>query len=84
MPFSVELTARAHKEYQRLPDEMQDQIRKVLNRLEADPFSLDIKKLKTPFKGYRVRSGNYRILLTIEKKTVTIYSVENRKDAYRE
>lgn len=35
--------------------------------------------------GYRIRWGNHRILYTIDdsNKTVSIFSIENRKDAYK-
>ncbi len=77
------LTKRASKEFGKLSPLLKKQVGGVIDDLEKDPSGCDIKKLKTPFEGYRVRSGNYRILCVIEKKEVVIYSIQHRKDAYR-
>lgn len=83
MSFSVQLTKRAYKDYKKLPNIVQDKASDVIDQLQGNPFILDIQKLKTPFEGYRVRFGDYRLLFTIKKKVVTIYSIKNRKDAYK-
>ena len=45
----------------------------------------EVKKLTDDVQGrYRLRVGDYRILFTFEDRdTLHIFSVENRKDAYR-
>jgi mRNA interferase RelE/StbE len=83
MNFSIEFTGKAHKEWKRLPRAAKQQLTQTVNLLSNNPFTLDIKKLKTPFDGYRVRDGDYRILFTIEKKHIIIYAVTHRKDAYK-
>ncbi|MFT5037276.1 MAG: mRNA-degrading endonuclease RelE of RelBE toxin-antitoxin system [Candidatus Azotimanducaceae bacterium] len=81
--FSIYLSKKASKQFSSLPPAIQKQIAAVIDSCENDPFSLDVKKLKTPFEGYRIRSGNYRLLLIVEKKDVTVYSIQHRKDAYK-
>jgi len=45
----------------------------------------DVKKLTDDAEGrFRLRLGDWRVLFTLEApNTLHIYSVENRKDAYR-
>jgi mRNA-degrading endonuclease RelE of RelBE toxin-antitoxin system len=44
----------------------------------------DVKKLKPPFKGFRLRCGNYRIFFDQkDENTIEVTGVRNRKDAYR-
>ena len=81
--YSVRITKPAERQFKKLTQSVQGQLFKVFDKLQLDPFVSDIKKLKTPFEGYRVRSGQYRILLVVEKKVVTIYSIKHRKDAYK-
>ena len=81
--YKLFLTRRAAKEFDRLSPSLKKQIASVINDIEKDPFECDILKLKTPFEGYRIRTGNHRVLLVIEKKEITIYSIQHRKDSYR-
>ncbi len=83
MAHSVRITKLAERQFKKFTPSVQRQLFDVFDKLQTDPFLLDIKKLKTPFEGYRVRSGQYRILLVVEKKVVKIYSIKHRKDAYR-
>lgn len=83
MAYSIEFTNKAHKSWGRLTRVTKRQLTQTIDLLSKNPFVLDIKKLKTPFEGYRVRSGYYRILLTIEKKHIVIYAVSLRKDVYK-
>jgi len=52
--------------------------------LDSDLISvLDVKKLKSPLGGYRLRVGDYRILFLRDGDKVTIYDIGHRKDVYR-
>jgi len=52
--------------------------------LDSDLLSvLDVKKLKSPLGGYRLRIGDYRILFVRDGNEVTIYDIGHRKDVYR-
>jgi mRNA interferase RelE/StbE len=83
MPFKILLSKHANHDFEKLPKKLMIQIGEVIDDISEDPFVLDIKKLKTPFEGFRVRSGNYRILFTMVEKTIVIYSIKHRKDAYK-
>jgi len=45
----------------------------------------DVKKLKAPFTGFRLRCGDYRVFFDLkeDETTMEISSVRHRKDAYR-
>jgi mRNA interferase RelE/StbE len=43
----------------------------------------EIKKLKGYRNFYRIKSGNYRIGISINKKTVTFITFDHRKDIYK-
>ncbi len=44
----------------------------------------DVKKLKPPFTGFRIRCGDYRVFFDYgDKATIEITAVRNRRQAYR-
>ena len=44
----------------------------------------DVKKLKPPFTGFRLRCGDYRVFFDQkDENTITITAVRNRREAYR-
>ena len=71
---------------------------KDLDKLEASAFERILKKIRalsrdarppgclklTSEEGYRVRSGNYRILYRIDdsSKRIYVYRIKHRKDVY--
>jgi mRNA-degrading endonuclease RelE of RelBE toxin-antitoxin system len=44
---------------------------------------LDIKKLKGTRNHYRIRVGNYRILLAIEYEMAYVYDISHRGSVYK-
>ena len=85
MACSIELTHKAARDFSCLDKKTKTKVGAVIDMLvDFSPnVPLDIRKLKTPFEGYRVRVGNYRILFVVNKKHITIYSIKHRKDAYK-
>jgi mRNA-degrading endonuclease RelE of RelBE toxin-antitoxin system len=44
----------------------------------------DVKKLKPPFTGFRLRCGDYRVFFDQkDENTITITAGRNRREAYR-
>lgn len=43
----------------------------------------DVKKLKPPFIGFRLRCGDYRVFFDLKGDTIEITAVRHRKEAYR-
>ncbi|OGG79810.1 hypothetical protein A3A39_00895 [Candidatus Kaiserbacteria bacterium RIFCSPLOWO2_01_FULL_54_13] len=84
--YTILQTSSARRQYKKLPRDVAENVAKLFTgEFAEDPFSstLDIVKLKVPISGYRIRAGDYRILYTVEKKQITVYSIKHRKDAYR-
>lgn len=86
--YSIEFSRNAVREWKKLPQVIQKKIQVVFDgEFAHNPLHehLDIKKLKTPFPGYRLRIGNYRVLFTITEDTqeITVYTLAHRKDVYK-
>jgi len=43
----------------------------------------DVKKLKPPLAGFRLRCGDHRVFFDLGDDAIEITSVRNRRDAYR-
>jgi mRNA-degrading endonuclease RelE of RelBE toxin-antitoxin system len=43
----------------------------------------DVKKLKPPFNGLRLRCGDYRVFFDLKDNNIEITAIRHRKDAYR-
>jgi len=59
---------------------------RILNCLDRylSNHSADVKKLKPPFTGFRLRCGDYRLFFDLKNNnTVEITGVRHRKEAYR-
>ena len=68
MAYRIELTSKAEKEFGALPADMRRQIATAIDTLlHFSSRAAQIKKLKTPFPEYRLRTGDYRILFTVSR-----------------
>ncbi|VAX37883.1 mRNA interferase RelE [hydrothermal vent metagenome] len=84
MAYTVELTRKADKQLQKLPEETQRRIVRALEELEDDPRPHGSAKLKGEENLYRIRMGDYRIIYSIEdnKLIVIVVRVGHRRDIY--
>ena len=84
--YTVNLTKKAAKSYDKLPEKLKNEIRDALNELQYSfaPNRLDVKKLKGCKSTYRVRVGHWRIIyeIDIKEKSILIYGILPRKNAY--
>ena len=75
------------KDFKNISDEMTSIIRQVIEeKLMVDPIKFGIP-LRRTLKGYmKLRVGSYRIVYSIEHKTVTVHVIKiaHRKDVYRD
>ena len=83
MACKVVVLSQAVNDFASLPTEIQTRVAVALQQLEDFPNDHGIKKMRPPFKGYRKRVGDYRILFDVTGNTVWVRRVKNRKDAYR-
>lgn len=81
--FSVIISRDAERQILKLPTEIQLRINAVLKRIAVRPFHF-VKKLEgTSF--YRLRVGDYRIILDIteDKLIILVVEVGHRKNIYK-
>ena len=84
MAYKLNIKPSAIKDLDNIPD---SEVKKIINRivlLKDEPRPIGVQKL-TDAEGYRIRSGNYRILFIIDdnKQSVLIYRIKHRKEVYR-
>lgn len=84
MAYRVELETSARRELLGLPPDIQQRVADILDDLSRNPRPPGAKKL-TGRSGYRVRTGDYRVLYTIHDKlkAVQIYRIGHRREVYR-
>lgn len=80
--MEIEYTKQALDDLSRLPPRYADQITRKIERLRTGLVG-DVKALNNAEAGYRLRSGDFRVLFDSDGKTVVIRRILNRRDAYR-
>ena len=86
MKYQVQITASAEKEMRGLAPEIHRRLSSKILSLEDNPRPPRItRKLEKPLQGYRLRVGRWRILYQIDDKnrTILVYAVRPRREAYR-
>ena len=84
MKYSLRVIPKGQKDLDGTRGKNFEAIKKKILSLSGNPRPFGCKKL-TNEDGYRIRAGDFRILYRIDDpaKTVIIYRVKRRKDAYR-
>lgn len=84
MKYQVVLKEKARKELSSLPIKLQRRIGGVLTLLALDPYPRNAKKL-IGREGYRIRTGDYRIIYCVERNVllVIVIKIGHRKDIYK-
>ena len=84
MGYSIEIISKAEKEFLKLPEAIQRQIRRQILSLENNPRPFGSSKLKDS-EFHRIRSGVYRVIYSIDdkNKVVKVLSIAHRKEVYR-
>jgi len=82
--YTINFKKSAIKELRSLPVKEIKRISTLIENLSNNPRPFGCKKLRGYDNLWRIRSGNYRIIYSIEDKILTIEILEiiNRKDAY--
>ncbi len=81
--YSVEFSKLAERQFFRLEKEIQRRIVAVLERISIRPFHFVKKIVGSPY--YRLRVGNYRIILDIKQDKLIIFviGVGHRRRIYK-
>jgi mRNA interferase RelE/StbE len=82
--YKIEVIPSAQKDLDDLEKKFFIQIKNRIDSLKSQPRLAGCLKL-TADEGYRLRSGDYRILYRIDDKNkiIYIYRVKHRKESYR-
>ena len=82
MRFEVFLRKKAIKSIKKLPQDTRERVREAIMKMEDFPVGLDVKKIKGTKNKYRVRVGDYRIIIELQKSMITVIDVLPREKAY--
>lgn len=80
--YIIEWKESAIKQLEKLDSFLAKRIFKSISELQENPFSKDVKKLKGS-NEYRLRVGDYRIILSISQSTLTILKIGHRQHIYQ-
>ncbi len=82
MPREIEIRNKAEKDLKAIPKRDGERITKAILALQSGSAG-DIKRLTNFTPEYRLRVGDWRALLEMDSKKVTIYRILHRREAYR-
>jgi mRNA interferase RelE/StbE len=82
--YSIEFKKSAVKELYKLPKKEIVRIAELIENLSKNPRPTGCKKLKGYSNLWRIRSGDYRVIYSIEDiiLVIEILLIVNRKEAY--
>lgn len=86
MKYRIEIAEKIEKKLAKLPKKDKERVIETIDALTENPRPSGCKKLKGNGQPplYRVRSGNYRVIYTIQDEILLILIIElgHRKDVY--
>ena len=80
--YEVQFKPRAVRDIARLPSRVQARLLARIEEMSND-LKGDVKRLTNSTSEYRLRVGDYRVLFEVEEKTIIIYRIRHRREAYR-
>jgi len=85
MPYAVEFSPSARREFRKLAREIQRSLRPRLDALANEPRPTGAKKLKGSDDLWRIRVSDYRIIYEIRDRilVVLVIRVGHRREVYR-
>jgi len=85
MAWSVIFSRRALRDLQDLDEETRKLILERIKAAAVDPASADLRKLGGRSAEWRIRVGNWRVIIELDSSTgtMTVLRVLSRRDAYR-
>ena len=84
-PYNVEISRTAERQLRRLPTEHRQRVAQTMALLAIDPHPRGSRKLTGYDDVFRVRTGRYRVIYSIEQArlVVLVLKIGHRKDVYR-
>jgi mRNA interferase RelE/StbE len=86
MSYQIVFKPAAQRQLKKLPLSVQQTLVTLIESFTENPRPTGCKKLRGQHNQYRMRSGDYRIIYSIEDKTliVRIIKVGHRRDIYED
>lgn len=86
MRYSIEITREALRALAKLDKPIRRRLQAAINRLHNDPRPNGVKALKGLQGGYRIRTGDYRIVYKIDdgRLVVVVIDLGHRREIYRD
>ena len=83
MSYEITFTDTSRKQFRKLEKDVQERIITALERIRIRPESFVKKLVGDP--GYRLRVGDYRVILDIQKSELVILVIKigHRKNIYK-
>ena len=78
----IKLSKKFEQQFYELQTEMQERIIAVLDRISISPFRY-LEKLKNST-YYKLRVGDYRLIVDVEKDVLVVLKVGHRKNIYND
>ncbi len=85
MAYRIEFSRQAERQFRELPRKEQERLRGKIDRLCEVPYPKEAKKLAGEEGLYRIRSGDYRMIYSVEDDVliVLVLKIGHRKEIYR-
>ena len=81
----IRLTAKAAKQFDVLPRPIRTRVMKLLERMRAWPHISGAKALRGDLAGrFRLRTGDYRLQIRVEGRTIFVEKIGHRDGFYEE
>ncbi|MCX6615078.1 MAG: type II toxin-antitoxin system RelE/ParE family toxin [Acidobacteria bacterium] len=82
--YRVVLARSAEREFFQLPGDVQERVRRAIDKLGRNPRPPGVKKLHGANQLWRIRVGDYRCIYRIEdrERLVDVTHVRHRREAY--
>ena len=83
--YKIVIKPSVKKSISKLSRDLQLRIFGVIDSLQLDPYPPNARKLEGR-DGYRIRTGDYRIIYEVENQilTITVLVVGHRREVYRQ
>ena len=81
MRYELFLSEAARDALRALPVDYRRSIGRRLDAMQND-LAGDVRKLTGAETKYRLRVGRFRVLFTLQDRTIFVYAVKDRKEAY--
>jgi mRNA interferase RelE/StbE len=64
--YHVDFKPSVYKDFRRLPESVVERVMKQIEQLQEEPLPHGVEKLETAERLYRIRIGDYRIVMKLK------------------